>query len=74
MNPATVDISWIAECLKEQKLTANFSDSQIRRIAAFAVPMAEKAPMQKLPAEPDDCGRATLGRFISVGKWERMLV
>ncbi|MDR1541566.1 MAG: hypothetical protein LBU32_26960 [Clostridiales bacterium] len=30
------------ECLKDPELAANFSDSQIRRIAALAAAMAER--------------------------------
>jgi hypothetical protein len=70
MNPIIVDISWIAEYLKEPKLAANFSDSQILRIATFVAPMVEKDSA----AERADCRRAALGLFISLGKWDEGII
>jgi hypothetical protein len=72
MNSIIVDISWIAEYLIESNLAANFSDSQIRRIATIAVSMVEKGSAGKISdsAEQADCRRTALGRFISIGKWD----
>ncbi|MDR1541876.1 MAG: hypothetical protein LBU32_28635 [Clostridiales bacterium] len=71
-NSIIVDISWIAECLEEPKSASDFSDSQIRRIAAIAASMLEKGSTGKISgaAERADCRRTALGRFISIGKWD----
>ncbi|MDR1541454.1 MAG: hypothetical protein LBU32_26370 [Clostridiales bacterium] len=50
MNPIKVDISWIGEYLSESNSTANFSDFQIRRIAAIAASMVEKGSAGKISA------------------------